>query len=161
VSLRRSAATALAVLLLVTGAAGAPAALAAAKPQLNFSRVQQDFMCTLCGEALDVARAPQAYSENQTLRQLIAKGLTEDQVKRAMVADYGSAVLAKPPAHGFNLLVYVIPAAVLVLGLALVGFTIPRWRRLTRKAAAQPRPAGPVLSDEDSQRLDADLARHQ
>ena len=93
-------------------------ALAAARPQLNFSRVQQDFMCTLCGEALDaLARAPQAYSENQTLRQLIAKGLTEDQVKRAMVAHYGPAVLAKPPKHGFSLLVYIIPPVVVLPGI--------------------------------------------
>jgi cytochrome c-type biogenesis protein CcmH len=138
-------------------AAGAPTPTST----LSFSRVQQDFMCTACHEALNVARSPEAFSENTLLRELIRKGLTEPQIKHQMVVQYGDAVLAKPPAHGFNLLVYVIPAAVVVLGLVVVGFTIPRWRRLTRNAAALPRPAGPVLSDEDAQRLDADLARHQ
>ena len=48
-----------------------------------------------------------------------------------MVAQYGPSVLAQPPAHGFNLSVYVIPAAVLV-GLVVVGYALARWRRAKR-----------------------------
>jgi cytochrome c-type biogenesis protein CcmH/NrfF len=157
-SARRVGAALVATLLLA--AAGTPIASAAAQPHVNFSQVQQDFMCTLCGEALNVARSPQAYSENQTLRGLIAKDLTVTQIKKAMVDDYGPAVLAKPPAHGFSLLVYLIPAAVVLAGLTVVGLTIPRWRRKARARAAEPAAAGPALSDEDAERLDSDLARH-
>ena len=158
----RRVAAALVATLLLGAAAGSGPALAASAPHntVNFSQVQQDFMCTLCGEALNVARSPEAYSENQYLRQLIAKGDDVAQIKRNMVDQYGTAVLAKPPAHGFSLLVYLIPAALVVAGLAFVGVTIPRWRRKARAAAARPLPAKPALSDEDADRLDADLAHH-
>jgi cytochrome c-type biogenesis protein CcmH len=140
-------------------ATAAPGLAAAAAPRAAFDQMQQQFMCTACHEALNVARSPEAFNENQYLRHLVKLGETPAQIRRDMVGQYGTAVLAKPPAHGFGLLVYVIPAAVVLLGLAFVGFTVPRWRRQSRAAAEQPLPAGPALSDDDAQRLDADLAR--
>ena len=156
---RAFASTVVALALLAT----AGPALAAGGPtpssRVSFDRIQQQFMCTACHEALNVARSPEAFGENTLLRQLIRKGLNENQIRHQMVVQYGPAVLAKPPAHGFNLLVYLIPGAVLVAGLMFVGFTIPRWRRRSRAAAAQPPPTQPRLSDEETQRLDAELAR--
>ena len=43
------------------------------------------------------------------IRGLISQGLTKKQIERQLVAQYGPAVLGKPPAHGFNLTVYVLP----------------------------------------------------
>jgi cytochrome c-type biogenesis protein CcmH len=164
VSPRRLLTALLTALVLATAIAPAalPTAAVAAQPapRVSFDQMQQEFMCTLCGEALNVARSPQAYSENETLRQLVAKGLDANQIKQAMVDNYGPGVLAKPPAHGFNLLVYLIPAAVVVLILAVLGYTLPRWRRRSRAQAAEPAATGPRLSDEDARRLDADLAQH-
>jgi cytochrome c-type biogenesis protein CcmH len=158
--MRRPVAVLVTLLIALTAAGSALAAGGPTPPpKVPFSNVQQDFMCTACHEALDVARSPEAFSENTLLRELIRKGLTENQIKQQMVLQYGSAVLAKPPTHGFSLLVYIIPAAVLVAGLTVVGLTIPRWRRKTKAAAAQPLPTQPKLNDEDSERLDADLAQ--
>jgi cytochrome c-type biogenesis protein CcmH len=157
----RRAVALLATLLISLTAAG-PALAAGAptpSPKVSFSNVQQDFMCTACHEALAVAHSPEAFSENTLLRELIRKGLSENQIKQQMVVQYGTAVLSKPPARGFNLLVYLIPAAVLIVGLTVLGFTIPRWRRKAKAAAAQPLPTQPKLSDEDTERLDADLAQ--
>jgi cytochrome c-type biogenesis protein CcmH/NrfF len=158
--MRRTVALLAALLISLTAAGSALAAGGPTpSPKVSFSNVQQDFMCTACHEALDVARSPEAFSENTLLRELIRKGLSENQIKQQMVVQYGTAVLAKPPTHGFSLLVYIIPAAVLVAGLTVVGLTIPRWRRKTKAAAAQPLPTQPKLNDEDSERLDADLAQ--
>ena len=38
-----------------------------------------------------------------------------------MVAQYGPAVLAQPPKHGFSLLVYIVPPVVVVGGIALLA----------------------------------------
>ena len=45
-------------------------------------------------------------------------------------------MLGRPPAQGFNLTVYVLPPAILLLGLAILAITLPRWRRRSRAAAA-------------------------
>ena len=74
---------------------------------------------------------------------------------------YGPSVLAKPPAHGFNLLIYVLPPLVLVIGVLTLVLTLPKWRRRSRLAAATPAPTPPPIDPEDERRLDEDLARHR
>ena len=95
-------------------------------------------MCIECHEALNVARSPESYSERAYLRSLIAQGLTAGQIKTQMVSAYGQAVLATPPASGFNLTIYILPPAIVLLGAAGLLFALPRWRRRSRAAAADP-----------------------
>ena len=106
--MRRLGALLAVTVIVLSGPAGA--ALAAPVASVSFTQAQQQFMCTVCHEPLNVARSPEAYNENDELRLLIRQGKTMSQVKRGMIAQYGDAVLADPPAHGFNLLVFVIPA---------------------------------------------------
>jgi cytochrome c-type biogenesis protein CcmH/NrfF len=80
-------------------------------------------------------------AERAYIRSLIAQGLTKPQIEHQLVAQYGPAVLGKPPAHGFNLTVYVLPPAILVSGLILLAVVLPRWRRRTRAEAAETPPA--------------------
>jgi cytochrome c-type biogenesis protein CcmH/NrfF len=68
-------------------------------------------------------------------------------------------VLATPPARGFNLLIYVLPPALVALGLAFLAYSLPKWRARARANAAQPYAHGDELSTDDAQRLDAELAR--
>ena len=68
-------------------------------------------MCVSCKEPLSVAQSPQAMAERNFIRTLVAQGQTKAQIERALVAQYGTAVLGRPPAHGFNLTVYILPPA--------------------------------------------------
>ena len=97
-------------------------------------------MCVSCHEPLAVAQSPQADSERNYIRHLIAQGQTKAQIEQALVGQYGRAVLGKPPAHGFNLTVYILPPAIVLVGIAVLAFALPRWRRRARAAAAS-RPA--------------------
>jgi cytochrome c-type biogenesis protein CcmH len=118
-------------------------------------------MCVVCRTSLSVANGPQADSERQTIRNLIAQGRDEQQIKDALVSQYGDRVLALPKDKGFNLAAYLVPIGVVVLMIALLLIALPRWRRSARAKAAQPAGAlGPDLSDEDARRLDEDLARY-
>jgi cytochrome c-type biogenesis protein CcmH len=148
--------------------AAVPGALAAATtPRASLTDIENDVMCVSCKEPLAVAESPQAYAERNFIRSLIAKGMTKSQIEDALVAQYGTAVLGKPPAHGFNLTVYVLPPALVLAGAALLAFTLPRWRRRSRaaaEAAAGASGAGETagaLGPEDARRLEEDLARHQ
>jgi cytochrome c-type biogenesis protein CcmH len=144
--------------ILAALALAAPPLAAAATPRASLTDVENDVMCVVCNEPLAVSQSPQADRERAFINNLIAKGYTKHQIERAMVAQYGPSVLALPPAHGFNLTVYVLPPAILLLGAGALAFALPRWRRRTR-AAAEGDPL-PALDPSDAHRLDEDLARH-
>ena len=89
---------------------------------------------------------PQAYAERDFIRALIAQGLTKPQIERQLVAQYGPAVLGKPPADGFNLTVYVLPPAIVLIGLGILAYALPRWRRRSKSRTGGrrgQRPAAP------------------
>lgn len=136
-----------------------PAAATAATPRANLTDIENDVMCVSCREPLAVAESPQAYAERNYIRGLIAQGLTKAQIERQLVAQYGTSVLGKPPAHGFNLTVYVLPPALVLLGAGLLAFTLPRWRRRTRAARAAAPPTTTPPSPADSHRLDEELSQ--
>jgi cytochrome c-type biogenesis protein CcmH len=75
------------------------------------------------------------------------------------VQQYGPAVLARPPANGVNLLVYVIPPLVLLVGIAVLAIFLPRWRRRAREASPSPAEAAVTLDAADAKRLNEDLGR--
>lgn len=147
----------LAVLLI---AALAPSGAAAAKQRTSMQAVLPYVMCVTCQIPLSNAESAQADDERAFIQQLINRGDTLAQVKRALVAQYGNAVLALPPAQGFDLTVYVVPVVVVLALLAALVVLLPRWRRNRPPPGGTAGGAPRALSDEDSARLDADLARY-
>lgn len=135
-----------------------PAAATAAPQRASLTDIENDVMCVSCREPLAVAQSPQAYAERNYIRTLIGQGMTKRQIERELVAQYGPAVLARPPAHGFNLTIYVLPPALVLLGLGILVFTLPRWRARTRRSGADVAPAEPPLSPTDSRRLEEELS---
>jgi len=148
-SLRRVLALATAIVAL--GAASAWAGTP------SYSSALSQFMCTSCHEPLELVNSPQAISEKDTMRGFLARGMDMSQLKAAMVAQYGQQVLALPSASGFNLTVYILPPAVFLGGLALLVYTLPKWRQRARRAAATRLPGAAPLQGDDAKRLDDEL----
>jgi cytochrome c-type biogenesis protein CcmH len=143
----------------LTTLALAPAAVAAT-PRASLTDIEQDVMCVSCREPLAVAQSPQAIAERNYVKQLIAQGLTKPQIEQALVAQYGPAVLGRPPAHGFNLTVYILPPAIIAVGIVTLALTLPRWRRRSRAAAARAPSPGASLTAKDARRLEDELSRY-
>ena len=140
-------------------APGVPLASAmGAAPRASLTDVENDVMCVACHEPLAVADSPQAQAERNYVRGLIAQGLTKPQIERQLVGQYGPSVLGKPPAHGFNLTVYILPPALVLIGLATLAFALPRWQRRTRAANAASPPTQTAPSAADTRRLDEELS---
>jgi cytochrome c-type biogenesis protein CcmH len=146
-------------LLTATAALITPGVAAAVAAKTTLTAVEKDMMCVVCKEPLAVSQSPQADAERALISRLIAAGETKAQIEQAMVANYGPAVLGLPPAHGFNLTLYVLPPVVLLAGAAVLVYTLPRWRRRTR-AAASTQTATPAPEPKDARRLEEDLARY-
>ncbi|MDA8068594.1 MAG: cytochrome c-type biogenesis protein CcmH [Actinomycetota bacterium] len=148
-------------LMLLAATTGAALVLAgAAQAALpSYTAVLAQFMCVSCHEPLAQVNSPQAISERQYLDGLLAKGLDMSQVKAGMVAQYGPAVLARPPARGFDLTIYVLPPVIFLGGLALLAFTLPKWRARSRRAAQTSLVGAAPLPSEDAERLVRELER--
>lgn len=137
-----------------------PAGALAVKQRTSMQAVLPQVMCVTCGIPLSNAQSVQADDERSYIQQLIYRGDTLSQIKTALVAQYGPHVLALPPASGFELTVYLVPIAVLVVMLATLAVLLPRWRRnRTRETGGgEPDESGGTLSPKDAARLEADLA---
>jgi cytochrome c-type biogenesis protein CcmH/NrfF len=68
----------------------------------------------------------------------IAKGLTDEQVLQAMIAQYGPLAYMEPPKSGFGLVAWLMPILYLLGGSALVVVVIRRWRKRPVAVAAAP-----------------------
>jgi cytochrome c-type biogenesis protein CcmH/NrfF len=151
-----TAATALACSIALAGPASL--ALARARPHVSLTVIERQAMCVTCKVALNESQSPQANLEREYIRSLIDAGEGEAEIKRSLVAQYGPTVLGLPSAHGFDLAVYLVPAAIVLALLVTVLALLPSWRRRARAHAATPG-STTTLSPDDSARLESDLAR--
>ena len=125
-------------------------------PRTSLTTVESDVMCVVCKLPLAVSQSPQGDRERAFIQSLVAAGQTEGQIKTALVAQYGPAVIATPSTHGFGLVAYVVPIVAVFALVGLLVLLLPRWRR----RGAQAPPAARALGAEDRARLDAELARY-
>jgi len=152
-----------AALLAVLALLAFPAAAGAQDcPQTTLADIEDEVMCPVCGTPLSVSsEAPQALRERAYIERLIARCKSKDEVKQALVAEFGDSVLALPGDQGDDslgdVLVYVVPALGILLAAGGIAFAVVRWRR---------RDGGPggrrdaALAGADGSRLDDDMERY-
>jgi cytochrome c-type biogenesis protein CcmH/NrfF len=152
----------LAVALLAALVLAAPALASEERPTL--SELEREVYCPTCKTLLAVSNAPIAERMREFIRARIGAGDTKSEIRDALVAEFGEAVLAAPPKEGFNLLAWVLPFAGLAVAGVVVGLLAWRWTRLGRGARSS-RQGEPSLDGhrrldpEVERRLDEELAR--
>lgn len=77
--------------------------------------------CPVC-QGLSVADSPSqmAVNMNAQVRELLARGYTEEQILAYFEKSYGQFVLLKPKFRGVTSLVWVLPVLVLAIGFVIV-----------------------------------------
>jgi len=128
------------------------------------SDLEDEVMCPVCGTSLGLAReAPQARRERAYIVRLVKRCRAKDEIKAALVAQFGDSVLALPSKDGFNLSAYVAPLLAMLLAGATVVIGLVRWRRAgptsARAAAAFASSRG--IDPADAARLDEELRRDE
>jgi cytochrome c-type biogenesis protein CcmH len=157
---RRRLLALLGLLALVALLAGAAATAAqAATPRANFNDLEDEVMCDVCNVPLNIADSPRADQQRREIKQLIARGLTKNQIKAVLVRRYGPGILATPQDSGFGLAAWLVPIAVVLALIAGLAVLLPRWRR-RRPPPGGAGVAGPPLSAADRRRLEEELARY-
>jgi cytochrome c-type biogenesis protein CcmH len=119
--------------------------------------IARQLFCPVCENVpLDVCPTQACSQWRALIRQMLAEGRTEQEIKDYFVAQYGERVLAAPPARGFNWLAYIIPPAAFLVGAVMLARTIRRWIR-----PASPAPGAPEAASDDPyvERLEQELRR--
>ncbi|MEX2528672.1 MAG: cytochrome c-type biogenesis protein [Gemmatimonadota bacterium] len=88
--------------------------------------------CPTC-QALSIEDSPSELSQQmkEVIRDRLREGMTPDEVKAHFVAAYGEWILLSPTPSGFNLLVYLLPLAAVVVGGALIALAMRKWMAAT------------------------------
>jgi cytochrome c-type biogenesis protein CcmH len=138
-------------------------AVAQSCPRTSLGDIEDEVMCPICGTALGLAtESPQAQDERAYIQRLIARCRSKDQIKTALVAQYGERVLALPGDSGddslSDVLVYAIPALAVLLGAGGIAFAVTRWRRDGR--GGQPLAASEDAPAPSTAQLDVDIERY-
>jgi cytochrome c-type biogenesis protein CcmH/NrfF len=91
----------LAALLALAVLALPSAAVAARCAQTTIADLEDEVMCPVCAMPLGQAReAPQARRQRAFIARLIATCRSKDEIKAALVSEFGPAVLAEPARGG-------------------------------------------------------------
>jgi cytochrome c-type biogenesis protein CcmH len=139
-----------AALLLTAGSAGDPADQLKDPAQEGKARsLFREVRCLVCqNESIDDSEAELASDLRRVVRQQVAAGRSDAEVRSFLVARYGKFVLLKPPFDAGTALLWFLPfGAVLGAG---------AWILLRRRPQAELAP-GPLTEDEKArlQKLDA------
>lgn len=144
---RGALAAALALLALLAFPAAAEACNGWSEPDM-----ETQLMCPTCHQVLAYSQSSIADGIRRHLHTWCAAGVTSGQVKDRLIAQFGNEILASPPKHGFDLLAWLVPAAVLAGGVALATALTLRWR-----GRRGPPPPPPAIDTTVAARIDADL----
>lgn len=144
-------ALALAAALLLAVAAPAPAAGPPSAADL-----EAELVCPTCKTTLDQSNAPVANRMKAIIRQRIAEGATEAEIKAELVDQFGQAVLAEPPKRGLDLLAWTLPLVAVAAGALGVGALAWAW---SRRRDADEHETPPPVDPELERRIDDELAR--
>ena len=147
--------TLLAALVLAPGVAGAAA------PKTTLPDVEDEVMCVECGTVLNISTSQVADRQREFIQKRIDRGQSKEEIKAALVAEFGPDVLAMPDREGFNLAVYLVPGALGLIGLVGVVLAARRWRArrpASASASTDDDAHGEQLAPDQEQRLAAELA---
>jgi cytochrome c-type biogenesis protein CcmH/NrfF len=159
---RRGGPAAAFAVLVALAALMLPAAAAADAPssmRTTLNEIEEEVMCPVCGTLLGLAESPQATREKAFVEKLIKEGKTKSEIKDALVAQYGDAVLAEPNGSGFSISAYVVPIVAFIVAAILLAAAVWKWRR-SSGGRDDHLPAVDGPSAEDRRRLDEDLGRY-
>lgn len=115
------------VLLLV----GTPVTLAQTSLDERVMRMGKKMLC-LCGcnqILVECNHLNCSFSEaaKAKLRQAATAYESDDMAVQVMIQEYGTKILAAPPAQGFNVTAWVTPFVALLIGAAVIALVLRRW----------------------------------
>ena len=123
--------------------------------------IAKQLYCPVCENTpLDVCPTEACRQWRELIRNMLAEGKTEQEIKDYFVANYGARVLSEPPRTGFNWLVYIIPPVLILAGAVILFNAFRAWTKpkSAEAGSGQGEEAGASSSDDEYvRRLEEEL----
>jgi cytochrome c-type biogenesis protein CcmH len=122
--------------------------------------IAKQLFCPVCENTpLDVCPTQACAQWRELIREQLAAGKTEAEIKQYFVVQYGARVLAEPPRTGLNWLVYIVPPIGILIGVIILIGAFRSMRANAAAAAAEEKAAAPT--DDYVQRLEDELKKRK
>jgi cytochrome c-type biogenesis protein CcmH len=119
------------VLMVPAFAGGEPLIFTDAEQEARYQQLTLELRCLVCqNQNLADSDAPLAQDLRQEIYNMMQAGRTNDEIKQFLIDRYGDFVLYMPPMKSNTLVLWLMPA-VLLIGGALVVLTVVRKRNLS------------------------------
>jgi cytochrome c-type biogenesis protein CcmH len=119
--------------------------------------IAKQLYCPVCENIpLDVCPTQACAQWRDLIREKLAAGWSERQIKDYFVEQYGDRVLGTPPTHGLNWFVYVSPPVAILAGAYILYSVLNSWRNPTGSGAKLPIPPP---ADEYVSRLEEEVRK--
>jgi cytochrome c-type biogenesis protein CcmH len=111
--------------ILIIGFSGNPVFAQQESPQTptddEVNAIAKELYCPVCENIpLDVCPTQACAEWRELIRLKLSEGWNADQIKDYFAEQYGTRVLATPPARGFNILIFIIPAIGILAGIFIL-----------------------------------------
>lgn len=121
-------------------------------------QIADNLRCPTCqGLSVNDSEAGFSVQIREKVRTLLAEGKTREEIEAYFVARYGEWILRTPPAEGFNLLIWILPAVGLAAGFWFVWSKSRQWKERDQPPAEELQ----ELSAEEEHQILQDLRRYE
>ncbi len=104
----------------------------------EINAIAHQLFCPVCENIpLDVCDTEACRQWRDLIRQMLAEGRTEEEIKQYFADNYGVRVLSEPPIEGFNWLAYIVPPVAFLAGAYLLFRAFRTWQRLAKEPIAE------------------------
>lgn len=98
--------------------------------EVTVNDIAEELMCQCgCTMVLSTCQCGTRDAMVATIEQKLVEGQSKDEIIQYFVAQYGEQVLASPPKKGFNLVVWILPFASILVGGVVVYLVVRAWVR--------------------------------
>jgi cytochrome c-type biogenesis protein CcmH len=114
--------------------------------------IARQLYCPVCQNTpLDVCPTEACRQWRELIRDQLAEGRSEEEIKQYFVNNYGARVLSEPPRAGFNWLVYIVPPALILVGAVILFNSFRAWTKpkSAESGSGQGKEAGASSSDDE------------
>lgn len=109
------------------------------EPQTSVDEVSRTVMCPSCDTTLDQSNSAAAERMRVWVEEAVAAGWTEEEIRDGLVEEYGGdeSILATPRANsGLGILVWAVPAGIVLAALLAAVVLMRRWKGQTRSGSS-------------------------
>ena len=99
---------------------------------IKAKEISEQLRCPVC-RGVPIGESPSGLEKDMmaAVREQLKEGKSEEQILSYFVDHYGEWILLEPKPHGLNLMIWILPAAVLLAGGGILTFSVSKW---TKKA---------------------------